>query len=126
MSGRNPRLPEVFIVSTRSAAGTQLETAVRLWFEEKDRSSIHTLAIAAQGLLNQMCKDRAIQASQVNALIEAKPAAFRKRVRSAQNLFKHGRHEVRQWKKNTILIPDFTELVMIDCMSMYQRLFDTL
>jgi hypothetical protein len=121
-----PPLPQLFAVTNRSAAGTQLETAITLWFEEKDAASIHTLAVAAQGILNQMCKDRGIQASQVNALIESKPPAIRKRMRSAQNLFKHGRHEVRQWKRFSLLIPEFTELVMIDCASMYQRLFDTL
>jgi hypothetical protein len=121
-----PRLPQVFLVTNQSAAGTQLETAIRLWFEEKDPSSIHTLAIAVQGILNQMCKEKGVRASQLNELVESKPPAIRKRFRSAQNLFKHGHHEVRQWKKTTFLIPEFTELVLIDCLSMHQRLFDVL
>jgi hypothetical protein len=121
-----PRLPEVFEVSRESAAGTQLETAIRLWFEEKDSTSIHTLAIAASGILHQVCKEKGIESSLVNDLIEKKPPAIRKGFRSAQNLFKHGRHEVSRWKKVTYLIPELTELVLIDCCLMYRRLIGTL
>jgi hypothetical protein len=114
------------MVSRRSAAGTQLETAIRLWFEERDASSIHTLAVAANGILNQMCKEKRTNPSQVNEMVESYPAAIRKRFRSAQNLLKHGRHEVHQWKQKTFLIPEFTELVLIDAVSMHRRLFDAL
>jgi hypothetical protein len=120
------RFPQVFEVTKRSAAGTQLETAIRLWFEEKDRASIHTLAIAASGILNQMCKEREITSSEINDLIKAQPEAFRDIMRSAQNFFKHGRHKVRKWKGMVLLVPEFTELVLIDCLSMHYRLFDTL
>src|SRR5438552_3989071 len=111
------------MVTNRSAAGTQLETAITLWFEEKDRASIHTLAIAAQGALNQICNEKGVKPSQIHALIEAEPQAFRDIMRSAQNFFKHGRHKVRKWKGMVLLVPDFTELVLIDCLSMYYRLF---
>jgi hypothetical protein len=114
----------------KARQGTQLETAIRLWFEERDTGSIHTLAVAASGILHQICKEKGIKTSVVNDLIKKKPPAIRKRMRSAlrsaQNLFKHGRQEVRQWKKVTYLIPEFTELVLLDCCGMYQRLFGTL
>ena len=121
-----PRLPQVLEITKLSAAGMQLETAIRLWFEERDASSIHTLAIAAKGILNQICKEESLKSSQIRDLIEASPAASRDMMRSAQNFFKHGRHNVRKWKGMVRLVPEFTELVLIDCLSMYQRLFDVL
>jgi hypothetical protein len=121
-----PLLPQVFWIATRQSAKGHLETAITLWFEEKDDSAIHTLAVAAQGALNQMCKDKGIKPSQIHALIQKKSPNVKKKMRSAQNLFKHGRHEVREWKKVAPLIPEYTELVLSDCVSMFTRLFGTL
>jgi hypothetical protein len=84
------------------------------------------LAIAAQGILNQICKEKGVTPSQIHGLIESKPPVFKDIFRSAQNFFKHGRHNVPKWKGMVLLIPEFTELVLIDCLSMHQRLFDTL
>jgi hypothetical protein len=116
----------VFGVTNRKSAEGHLETAIMLWFEEKDPSSIHTLAVAAQGLLNTMCKDRHIMPSQINDMVEQLSPATRDMVRSPQNFFKHGRHKQRMPKDIVANIPEYTELVIIDCESMYQRLFDAL
>ena len=128
MSKHNDPLPpaELIGITDRESAEGQLETAITLWFEEKDFSSIHTLAVATQGVLNQMCKERGIRASVINDLIEAQSKTARSWIRSPQNFFKHGRHRQGRDKNVVVHIPILTELVLIDCASMYQRLFDSL
>jgi hypothetical protein len=116
--------PALVEITDRQSAEGQLETAILLWFEEKDPSSIHTLAVAAQGLLSQMCKERRVEPSLVNARLDAKQG---KLLRMSQNFFKHGTDRKFKHRKGIIgYVPMFTELVLVDCLSMYQRLFDTL
>jgi hypothetical protein len=44
----------VLIVTKWSAATSQLETAIQLWFNEGDPVSIHTLAVAAHDCFNAL------------------------------------------------------------------------
>jgi hypothetical protein len=118
--------PPVFIVSDRAAVGGHLETAITLWFEEKDASSIHTLAVAAQGALNQMCKEKGIRASQINQSVEALKEDIRNAMRAPQNFFKHGRYTGQKVKGKVVNTPMWTELILVDCLSMHTRLFGTL
>jgi hypothetical protein len=116
----------LFIYSGRAAAGGQLETAITLWFEEKDKASIHTLAVAAQGLLNKICKDRRIKPSQINELVETlMDKKTRIAMRAPQNFFKHGAYTGQQGESVTH-VEMWTELILIDCVSMHQRLFGVL
>jgi hypothetical protein len=110
--------PRLLIFSGRAVAGGHLQTAITLWFEEKDPASIHTLAIATQGILNTMCKHKGVKRSQINELVEAQSDAVRSAIRAPQNFFKNGRYtgHTEMW----------TELVLVDCLSMHQRLFGTL
>src|SRR5438874_214826 len=109
-----PVLPLLVGITDRQSAEGHLETAITLWFEEKDASSIHTLAVAAQGVLNTMCKDRSIKASQMNALIEAQTPAVQEFIRSPQNFFKHGHHKQRGRKGVVAHTRMLTDLVLID------------
>jgi hypothetical protein len=118
--------PLLVEITDRESADGQLKTALELWFNDKDRSSIHTLAVAAQGVLNQMCKERRIRPSQINALIESRPPAFRKIMRTPQNFFKHGSDREQRLKGVVRHSPMLTELILLECLSMYQRLFGTL
>jgi hypothetical protein len=120
------QVPELFIFTDRVAARGQLETAVTLWFEEKDESSIHTLAVAAQGMLNQMCKDKKIRPSQIHEMVEQSPKKVRDALRAPQNFNKHGRYKGQKRKGEVGNTPIWTELILADCLSMHQRLFDGL
>jgi hypothetical protein len=118
--------PRLLIFSGRAVAGGHLQTAITLWFEEKDPASIHTLAIATQGILNTMCKHKGVKRSQINELVEAQSDAVRSAIRAPQNFFKNGRYTGQRHKgfvRNTEM---WTELVLVDCLSMHQRLFGTL
>lgn len=122
---RPPPLPGVLRITDKEAARGQLETAIFLWFREGDPSSIHTLAVAAQGVLNTMCKDRKIMPSQTNMFVEAENEKVQHAVRDPQNFFKHGQHT--QPYKGIVTHPVIlTELTLVDCVSMHQRLFDAL
>lgn len=112
-------------ITDRQSAQGHIETAILLWFEEKDPSSIHTLAAAAQGVLNQMCMARDVVPSQINELIEKQTPAMRALFRMPQNFFKHGTGRLQKPKGVVRHVPMLTELVLIDCISMYQRLFET-
>ena len=120
------QISQVFIFTDRASAGGHLETAITLWFEEKDASSIHTLAVAAQGALNQMCKDRGLPPSQINEMVNAKSDKERNTLRAPQNFFKHGRYTGQKQKGRVGHTPMWTELILADCLSMHQRLFRTL
>ena len=116
--------PELIEITDRQSAEGQLETAIVLWFEEKDLSSIHTLATAAQGLLNRMCGERRVESSSINKIIDTNKQG--RWLRMPQNFFKHGTDRNDKHKGVTAYFPAFTELVLMDCLSMYQRLFGTL
>ena len=104
--------PLVVEITDRQSAEGQLETAIVLWFLEKDISSIHTLAVAAQGVLNQMCKEKRIGPSQIVEIINKDPS--KKELREPQNFLKHGTDRNSKYKG-----------FLVDCISMYARLFDT-
>lgn len=57
---RPPPLPGIVRINREEAARGQLETAIWLWFHEGDIAAIHTLAVAAQGLLSASCRDAGI------------------------------------------------------------------
>src|SRR4051794_13537523 len=94
----------VEISDTQSAEG-QLETAIELWFREKDPSSIHTLAVAAQGVLNNMCRERRVGTSQIKGIIDKDRS--KQRLREPQYFFKHGTDRNAKVKGVTHHIPMF-------------------
>jgi hypothetical protein len=116
--------PALVEITDRQSAEGQLETAILLWFEEKDLSSIHTLATAAQGLLNRMCGERRVSPSSINKIIDANKQG--RWLRMPQNFFKHGTDRNDKHKGVTGYFPAFTALVLMDCLAMYQRLFGAL
>ena len=90
-------------VTKISAARSQLIQAIRLFFEEGDPVSIHTLAGASLEILNDHFTDQVNVAD--NLFIFHKYAPFikeerrqeiRKIERSAQNFFKHADKDLQQ------------------------------
>ena len=122
---RPPPLPGVVRVTRQAAARGQTDSAIQLWFESGDITSIHTLAVAAQGVLTALCKDMREPASKLLDWINKQPKSFQSQLRNPQNFFKHG-HHTQPYKDVTSHMPVMTEMILIDNISTYQRLFDSL
>ena len=111
-------------VTPELAARGQLESAIFLWFLEADPASIHTLSVAAQGVLNAIGRPRGTK-SQAVEWINLQSRSFRDRVRDAQNFFKHGRHHQRD-KAVFIYAPFMAEVFMMDAVTHFYRLYESL
>jgi hypothetical protein len=98
------------------AARGQLESAILLWFLEKDLASIHTLTVAAQELLHHTGKPQG-KPSRLVSLINAQPPAFQRQARAAQNFFKHPKKHAR-----VPYSPLSAELFIIDAIALYEDL----
>lgn len=99
-----------------------LHAAIRLWFDEQNVALVHTLAIAAQSVLNVACRKKGLQTSRVLAEAERHPRRRQDMLRSPQNFFKHGYHK-QPFKGVVSHVPQYTEIVILDCLAMYERLF---
>jgi hypothetical protein len=133
-SGSTDDLPPSFATlgptfTRREIAKNELERAILLWFEARivDLPSVHTLAIAAQGVLDALCRDMKIPRSKLVTGTNAKGAGFARAIRNPQNFFKHGEHD-RNYRgkkdKDAIEFPyELIEAVLSDNVETYHRLF---
>ena len=84
-------------LSKLDAARRQLETAVNLWFEERDAVSIHTLAAAAHRVVHDVATHRGGGAFLLDHVRLAEwgydPKAFKKALRHAETFFKHAEND---------------------------------
>jgi hypothetical protein len=102
------------IVSRELAARGQLETAIGLWFHYADPVSIHTLAAAAQGVLQGVAgKDHKLP--HMRTWLKKFPASVQKKLRDPQNFFKHADRNAKaaldyQLDIGTYLIADAAQL----------------
>jgi hypothetical protein len=104
------------LISRMDAARGQLESAILLWFLEKDLASIHTLTVSAQELFHHTGKPHG-KPSRLVSLIKSQSKAFQREAREAQNFFKHPQ------KYDHLPYPPLAaELFMIDAMSVYEDL----
>jgi hypothetical protein len=110
------------IVTKESAARSQLETAIRLWFNDGDPVSIHTLAAAANELLNRVGSKFGKQ-SPVQKYIEARPEVVGKRLRKAQNFFKHAYTDLNE---RLDYDPAHGDLLILDSILLYHALFGSM
>jgi len=76
-------------ISKLDAARRQLDTAIRLYFEESDEVSVHTLAGAAHVLLTDLHTARNTKTLLHRYIRPEKIWEFEKAVRKPQNFFKH-------------------------------------
>jgi len=76
------------IVSKELAARGQLETVIMLWFHYADPVSIHTLAAAAQGILQDVA-GKNHKLSHMRIWVKNFPADVQRKLRDPQNFFKH-------------------------------------
>jgi hypothetical protein len=108
-------------ISKLDAARRQLRTAIRLFFEEGDSVSIHTLAAASHEILRSLVKSQggssALKDTDFIELDHQKD--YEKLLNEEQNFFKHaGRdlNEVLDFNSRT------TEFWLLDCIMMIGRL----
>jgi len=107
MNGQGQRA--VFI-SKESAARSQLETAITLWFQDGDLASIHTLAAAANDCWNGLGKKRGIR-TKMKETVDGLSRKKYNRVTAAQDFFKHGHKETGKFLRYQ---PAHAEVLMFD------------
>jgi len=80
-------------VSKIDAAERQLKTAIKLFFDEGDLVSIHTLVSAADGILTGLCKKKGIPPGVLRDVelfvVPGREKEWLKALNKAQNFFKH-------------------------------------
>lgn len=115
------------LVLTRKAiACGQLESAIYLWFLEKDVVSIHTLASAALEVINGVGpkeRPQSIIWGNVRRLPKAERAMVTNKVTKAQNLFKHASKDASCRFR---FPPEISEFVMYDGVRSYLYVFHEL
>lgn len=111
-------------VSNESASVTQLETAIELWFTERDPISIYTLAWASLQLLHDM-GSREKKPSELMLRILQLPKKERWRSGWVAAI---GKHADRRFASHNVVeySPKMTEDVIFEATSCYQKLFDDL
>jgi hypothetical protein len=112
--------------SRHEIAKNELERAISLWFEGRvaDSPSVHTLTVAAQGVLDALCRDMKIPRSKLVVSVESKSERVRKMLRNPQNFFKHGHHYHAKSDKDHVAFPPvITDGFIMDNVETYTRLF---
>jgi hypothetical protein len=115
----NPRIHRVIIVTKASAARSQLETAIQLWFDDADPVSIHTLAVAAHDCFDALGR-RIGKSSRWHELMAARPRKVQKQSAYAQNFFKHG---FKDLKKQARYMPFHGEVLLFDAAICHEAIF---
>ena len=110
---------ETLNVTKRSAAQSQLECAIWLWFNGHDPVSIHALAIAAHDCFDALVKHATRKRSLLQDWLSEKSKERQKRVRIAQNFFKHGAMDL---KSKIQLHTIDAETFMMDAVTCYELL----
>jgi hypothetical protein len=106
-------------VTKKSAATSQLETAITLWFNEGDPISIHALAVAANDCLHAMGK-MAGKPSHIQTWLKSQPTGFQKRMAYTQNFIKHGFKDLHG---KTSYDPIHGDVLMMDSVDCYTHLY---
>jgi hypothetical protein len=74
------------------AAKRQLATAIRLYFEDCDPVSVHTLVMAANEIIERLCESNgipAVRSSFLAVIIPERRKEFNRHLNKARNFFKH-------------------------------------
>jgi hypothetical protein len=107
-------------MTIEQAATGQLETAIELWFHDKDPVSIHTLAVAAEGMLTTIARNRGVKLhSNAMNYLASTPKNFQKFMRNPQNFFKHGNPKL-EWDAYH---PEQGETFLASAVGSYMQLF---
>jgi hypothetical protein len=107
-------------VTKLEAARRQLETAITLWFHDTDPVSVHTLAMAAHGILRALNSKRGGKPmlGDPNPFIPPEfHERFRKIVFEASNFFKHG---ARDPLTTHFFSPELNKIIFVDATQAYE------
>ena len=88
-----------------------------------DAASIHTLAVAVQGILSKVAIDKKVPPSPFMKAVNAQPKKFREWLRNPQNFFKHGAYRSAPKARLVSHDPGMTEMILSDNVGTYNRLF---
>lgn len=108
-------------ITKLEAAKSQIETAIELFFEDKDSVSIHTLTCAAYEVLMDIGKTRGIKpvVKDTSFIRPGKEGVYLARINEAENFFKHAD---RDPDRTLAFRPQATLLLLWDACRMYQAL----
>ena len=101
-------------VTKLEAATRQLRTAVRLFFEEADCLSVHSLAAAVHAVLRDL-------SAHAGSKSMVKPPGYDKRINFAENFLKHA-NEDPSGKMYIDPLPELTQMLLFDACVMLQGL----
>lgn len=112
------------IISKLDAARRQLEIAIRLYFQNGDPVSIHTLTAAAYNVICDINNKRGGDSMLIKKKIfeYVKPEfqkEFRDKMNEAENFFKHAD---RDHDATLTFNPDQSEMLILDACSQYYKL----
>ncbi len=114
-------MEEILRLSKLDVAKRQLETAIKLYFNDDDPVSIHTLACAAHGILSDLNKkyngDPMILSDYV--ISDEYKTEWNKRIKKPQNYFKHADKDTEE---NIDFVPEVTQYFIFDAISKYQEI----
>jgi len=114
--------PEIIIVNKEVAARGQLHMAIAIWFEYGDPVSIHTLAAAAQGILEGLVGSKHKLTHMRQWLTKLRPHVQRI-VRDPQNYFKHSWRDTKAEKAAKPYQPYIGDIIIADACLLHQDLF---
>jgi hypothetical protein len=114
--------PNKLAITKLDAARRQLETAITLWFHDADPVSVHTLVMAAHGILRAINKKRGGQPMFGDPSPYIRPG-FEKRVADmfveSSNFFKHG---AKDPVATHYFAPELNHCVMLDACQAFMLL----
>jgi hypothetical protein len=106
-------------IDKQSAAVSQLESAIILWWNNRDAASIHTLAVASHDYMTAMIARKG-DPSPFRTWLKSQPRRFQEKAAEAQNFLKHGS---KDWNKDIQISPLFAEMMMYDSVVSHQKAF---
>ena len=120
----NPDNPEtwgVLRLSKLETARRQLDTAIALFFEDRDPVAIHTLAAAAHQVLHDLCLKSGLEPTLRNpkSLDEETRKKYFLGLTTPENYFKHAD---RDSDKSLLFVTETTQFMMFDATSLYFNL----
>ena len=111
--------PKRITVTKQRAATGQLNTALAIWFEYGDPVSIHTLAAAAQGVLQGVAGKKHPH-PQMRDWLKKHPQRVQNIMRDPQNFFKHGWSDPKAVRSYQPKIGDY---ILADAALLHQDLY---
>jgi hypothetical protein len=110
------------------SARSQLETAINLYFEDRDVISTHTLASAAHVVLSNLAIKVGVpywfrnEKTLLEFYANVNPKQYFDAISAAQNFFKHADRPTDSLDKEIEFNPRLTELFILDSIQIFQNL----